>query len=712
MLPKPADASRFPQGGKAKMATTNASATVGVRDPEHTLVELGRCTLVAPGEEELWADAVDILREPLQVDYVAALRCSEDESGLDLVAGAGVDESLVGTHIVDVGTGTATDIALDSDEPLVFDDIDAEQNFLPSPIATHHHCKSGLAIAVRHNGTRWGVCEFLWNEPHMVGSELVEFAQLAIELLGEALERIERDRRQMSSLREAERENERFFLLVENATDMIGMSDLDGRVTYLNPAGCRMVGVEPGEAVGRPVEDFLTDAEAKRFCEAIVPQVNEHGSWDGHLDVCGFEPPVVHHTEATVLLLRDLHTDEPVGCATILRDISEQRHLEDQLRQSQKLEALGLLAGGVAHDFNNHLTVIKGYSEILLSGVDEQDARRPQLEKIHRVSEKAQLLADQLLTFSRRKARQPRVLDLNEALTSLIDMLRSLIGENITLNCVTSDAPNFIEIEPSDVEQVILNLAVNARDAIEGNGTITISTRRGRPEEIEELDGRDELGEDPVVLEVRDNGKGMPQEVLEHVFEPFFTTKDARKGTGLGLATVYRIVGDVGGDIAVVSKPGWGTCFKLFFPQAEAPPDQEKDVPYQQTALEGDEVVLVVEDDPDVLGFVTDVLQRYGYDTMTSADGQRAIELLDMYHDSIDAVICDVVLPGITTDELRSELIDRYPQVPFVMTSGYSDLQEKDIDGSFDDQPFVAKPLTARDLLGQLRSVLDSQAPE
>ena len=689
------------------MATTNASATGGIRDPQHTLVELGRCTLVAPDEGALWADVVEILRGPLQVDCVAALRRSDDGAGLELVAGAGLDEALVGTQIVEIGAGTATDIALGRDEPLVVNDLDTDERFLPSPIATRHQCKSCLSVSIRHNDGRWGVCEFLWHEPHKVCGEHVDFLQLTVELLTEALSRIERERLQTSTLRRAEHEYERFYLLVEHATDMIGIADLDGRVTYLNPAGCRMVGVEPGAAAGRPVEDFLPDDEARRFFDEIVPQVTDNGSWEGSLDVCGFDPPTAYHTEATVILLSDLQTAEPVGYATILRDISEQRRLQDQLRQSQKLEALGLLAGGVAHDFNNHLTVIKGYSEILLSGMDEEDVRRPQLQKIHHVSEKAQLLADQLLTFSRRKPRQPRVLDLNEALHSLIDMLRSLIGENIVLDCNTFDEPVYVEIDPSDIEQVILNLAVNARDAIEGNGTITITTRRAQPAELDDIGGS-ELGAEPVVLEVRDNGKGMPDEVLEHVFEPFFTTKQAREGTGLGLATVCRIVGDAGGEITVISQPGQGTCFRLFFRGVEAPEEAQQDVPFQEGSFEGDEVVLVVEDDPDVLGFITDILQRYGYDAMTSDDGRRAVELLDTYHDSIDAVICDVVLPGISAKEIRSELIDQYPQIPFVITSGYADLQQLESEDSLNDLPFVAKPLTARDLLSQLRSVLDN----
>lgn len=712
MNPTPTGASPAPPGGQDRMgdidsSNLDASTPEERLDPQRALVELGKCCLDALDEQELWTGAIDILREPLATDCAAALRCSEDGEGLVVVAGAGIEPSLVGERLVELGQGTAADLALEQDEPVVFDEADEDCCSIPSTIASNHKCKSGISVAIRTNGRRRGVLGLHWREPGHVDRSLCDFAAMVAELLGVALERIEREKCQVDEKRSVEKEYERFFLLVEHASDAIGMSDIQGNVTYLNPAGCRLFGVEPEDASGRAVEDFLPEDEAARFFDRIVPRVLTYGVWEGALEVVGLDLPTRRHTEATIHVVRDSDTKRAVGFATILRDVSHERKLQEQLRQSQKLEALGLLAGGVAHDFNNHLTVIKGYSELLLAGLPDSDPRRPQLAKIHHVSEKAQLLADQLLTFSRRKVRQPRVLDLNAAVHSLYDMLRSLIGENIALNCVVDGASYFVKADPSGLEQVVLNLAVNARDAIEGKGTITLLTRTARPDELEMLERADLLGDEPVVLEVRDTGEGMTEEVREHIFEPFYTTKEARQGTGLGLATVYRIVTDAGGDIAVTSRPGQGSCFKLFFPREEAPPAEVQEAFDEPAELEGDEVVLVIEDDPDVLDFVIEVLEQHGYGTMASSEPKRAIDLLDMYHDSIDAVICDVVLPNFSTEELREELVERYPKIPFVMTSGYTDAQLFEQEQELADLPFVAKPMSAYELLTQLRSAFD-----
>ncbi len=513
----------------------------------------------------------------------------------------------------------------------------------------------------------------------------------------------------ITEMTRTEHEYRKFYLMVEHARDMIGLSDLEGHVTYLNPAGYAMVGLSPAQLAGLSADDFVAEHERERFFNDILPQVVDAGIWDGAIDIRDFGAGTVRQTQATIVALTDPETDAPVGYATVLRDVSERVRLRDQLRQSQKMEALGLLASGVAHDFNNHLTVIKGYSELLLTSMPDDDPRRAQLEKVEQVSVKAQRLADQLLTFSRRKVRQPRVLDLNEVLTGLHDMLRRLIGEHIALDLQVGDQPEYVEIDPSDIEQAVLNLAVNARDAIETTGTITIRVRPPWNVEMVELDHLAQLGEHPVVLEVRDTGQGIPAEMIEHLFEPFFTTKDPNQGTGLGLATVRRIVADAGGEVRVTSRPGWGSCFKLFFPRAQRLPEQGGEAALDEARLEGDEVILVVEDNLDVLGYITDVLRQHGYDAMGCADGHTAVELLELYHDSIDAVISDVVLPRLSASELREKLVSRYPDIPIVLTSGYSDYEQFQADEDLRDLPFVAKPMTATELLGQLRRVLDQR---
>ena len=515
--------------------------------------------------------------------------------------------------------------------------------------------------------------------------------------------------RDLTPLVHAEHEHSKFYLLVENSSDFIGLSDLEGRVSYLNPAGHRLVNFGYDHAAGTPVDEFLIEEWRDRFWREIVPIVHRDGFWEGRLTLRDFKSDQIHPTDASVLLLRDPRTDEPVGFATVQRDLTERHRLRDQLRQSQKMEALGLLAGGVAHDFNNHLTVIKGYVEMMLAEESAGTERQLRLEKVEDVSARAQRLADQLLTFSRRKVRQPRVIDLCEAVDGMREMLRSLIGENIELeyHCQTEPAP--VRVDPSDVEQLVLNLALNARDAIRGTGALTLTVRESGPGELDAMHLSTRMRrrlDEAVILEVRDTGKGMTREVLERVFEPFYTTKAPRQGTGLGLATVQRIVQEAGGHIEVDSRPGWGTRFEIVLPRCEAVREEDGELEIVPTSLEGDEVVMVVEDDRDVLDFIVDVLSQHGYDPVPCSDGAEAIQTLEEYADSIDIVVSDVILPHLASEAIRRDLVDRYPDIPFVMISGYGDKSGLK-DATLDELPFLPKPMSAERLLGELRRVLD-----
>ncbi len=667
-------------------------------NPQRAIFELGRCALRAEGDEEgMWQEAVEILRDTLDASCVGALRCSSGSRDLELVAVQGADRTLRGTHMVGVGEETVSEAALGCDEPVVVEDLTREQRYAPSPLGKLLGCHATMAVAVAFNDTTWGVCEFHWEEPRQISEQERVFAGRVASLFGEALSHIRRDLAK-------QKQCDRFILLVEHATDLIGLSDLDGRVTYLNQAGCELVGLSQSEVEGLDVVDFLPEDEGERFFDEIMPIVADCGRWEGSMCLSDFRSEQIHHTEATVLMLEDPDSGEPVGHATIQRDVTERVRLREQLRQSQKLEALGLLAGGVAHDFNNHLTVIKGYSELILSDMPEDEPRRAQLEKVRNVSVKAQQLADQLLTFSRRKVRQPTVFDLNKAIDSLLDMLRSLIGETITIEVDTRRKPCFVELDPSDMEQVILNLAVNARDAIHGTGKITVKTGRATAELLARAGFS---GDEAHLLQVSDTGIGMPPEVLERAFEPFFTTKGAHGGTGLGLVTVCRIVTDAGGKVVVDSTPDRGTTFNLLFPPASPPAEQPSEEHIEHSELGGDEVILVIEDDPDVLEYITEVLEQHGYDTIPCGDGRKAVDTLTMFSESIDAVLSDVVLPNLTPQQLRAELIEAFPDIPVVMTSGYGDYEQLEAEGLLEDVPFLSKPMAAEDLLHQIRTVLD-----
>jgi two-component system, cell cycle sensor histidine kinase and response regulator CckA len=670
-------------------------------------VNLSHSTLRSPSEVDLWEECVDILCAALVADAVAALRCVPHGSSLELAAGRGLEPCNIGQPLVELDSKTHSALAVESDAPLIIEDIDVDERFDPSPVTELSGCRSCVSARISINGQIWGVFEIHWKDPKRPCQGELEFVSSVIELLGAALGRLDRDRERARMAARSAQEQERLFLLVEHAKDFIGISDLDGTVTYLNPGGRALVNLGERSATEMAVEDFLPEQEHPRLYDEILPELLRAKYWEGCVKLRDFASDELHDTEATVLLLEDPDMGVPVGFASIQRDISERLRLREQLRQSQKLEALGLLAGGVAHDFNNYLTVIMGYTELLLAQDVGDQAQQARLEKVRAVCDKAHRLADQLLTFSRRRVRQPEVVDLGSTLEGVRDMLRTLVGESVELDVQVSPRPTFIEIDPSDIEQAILNLVVNARDAIEETGMIEIVVRPAKPNEAVIVSpNADELS-DAVVVEVCDTGRGIDPSMHERIFEPFFTTKSVGRGTGLGLATVHRIATEANGAIDVDSELGQGACFRLVFPSAEPPEAEPERRALKQEELAGEEVIVVVEDDPDVLDFITDVLEQRGYDTIPAADGDVAAEVLEMYSDSIDAVVCDVIVPRLSPREIR-DLIERYPEIPFLMISGYAEAEPMADDGFLDGLPFLSKPMSPRELLERIRALFDN----
>jgi signal transduction histidine kinase len=371
----------------------------------------------------------------------------------------------------------------------------------------------------------------------------------------------------------------------------------------------------------------------------------------------------------------------------------EKRQLEEQFRQAQKMEAIGQLAGGVAHDFNNLLTVIQGYVELLEERLVDDSRSRTFLGELRHASVSAASLTRQLLAFSRRQILEPRVLDLSEAVRSVEPIVRRLIGEHITVHVHTSEERLRILADGGQIEQIILNLAVNARDAMPDGGRLDIRIAR-------------DAEHHQAVLEVADTGVGMDDKTQSRIFEPFFTTKGVGRGTGLGLATVYGIVEQSGGRIEVLSAPGRGTTFTLRFPEAEGAetPSHDQSAP---VTLCGTEQVLVVEDDALVRELVRTVLERAGYGVTTSATPGEAHAVAADRGDVFDLLITDVVLPEMNGRVLAAQLLARHPQLHVLYMSGYIDtvaLPGGIIDGKM---PFLRKPFTPETLLRKVRQTLD-----
>ncbi len=413
---------------------------------------------------------------------------------------------------------------------------------------------------------------------------------------------------------------------------------------------------------------------------------------------------------ATDYLLKDRLSRLVPAVQRAMREVeerAERRRLEEQFQQSQKMEAIGHLAGGIAHDFNNLLTAITGYSDLVLSRLHEDDPVRRDIEEIKSAGERAAGLTRQLLAFGRRQIIAPRVLDLNGIVAGIDSLLERVIGEDIERVAVLAPDLGHVKVDPGQIEQVIMNLAVNARDAMPKGGKLTIETANV---ELDRAYARRHVSVQPgpyVMLAVSDNGCGMDQATKDRLFEPFFTTKEVGKGTGLGLATVYGIVKQHRGNIWVYSEPGQGATFKVYLPRVEETADIL--VPERRGPVQGgSETVLVVEDEPVVRRLVCDILEGLGYTVLEAGQGDEALEVCRRHQGPVSLLVTDVVMPGMSGNELAQRLVESLPRLKVLFLSGYTSntivhhgiLQE--------GVAFLQKPFTPEALAREVREILDA----
>jgi PAS domain S-box-containing protein len=391
----------------------------------------------------------------------------------------------------------------------------------------------------------------------------------------------------------------------------------------------------------------------------------------------------------------------------VLYDITEQRRLEDQLRQSQKMEAVGRLAGGVAHDFNNLLMVIQGHTGLLEERLAKGSTERRSVEQIQKSAERAAALTRQLLAFSRLQVMQPRVLDLNSVVAEVGKMLRRVIGEHIELILRYETEIGRVKADPGQIEQVLLNLAVNARDAMPEGGKLAIETFNLVMDEIAACRIPALKPGAYTVLTVSDTGAGMDRETQSHIFEPFFTTKEKGKGTGLGLATVYGIVHQSGGQITVYSQPGQGATFRIYLPRVDAPADRGSGVRSRGTIPKGSETILLAEDETEVRELAREALQRGGYAVFEARDGAEALRLAEAFQGRIDLLVTDVVMPNLGGPELAARLFSTRPGLKVLYMSGYSEFISTGHGGLGPDSYFLQKPFSLELLSQKVREVLD-----
>jgi hypothetical protein len=494
--------------------------------------------------------------------------------------------------------------------------------------------------------------------------------------------------------------------LLESAAQAILSVDRHGRIVLANARTEEMFGYSRSELLGETVEALLPLSArgghvAHRDDYFTSPRVRPMGTG---MELAGRRKD---GTEFPVeVSLSHIQTEEGPFAIAFISDITQRKHLEDQLLHAQKMEAIGRLAGGVAHDFNNMLTIISGYDRMLLDGLSLQDPLRGYAEEVAKAADRAGALTGQLLAFSRRQVMRPRVIEANELLRGADRMLRRLIGEDIELTLSLGEGTGNIKADPGQLEQIIFNLVINARDAMPDGGKLTIETAVAH---LDENYARRRLGVLPgdyVLIAVSDTGHGMDAETKRHIFEPFYTTKQQGKGTGLGLATVYGTVKQSGGDIWVYSEPGRGTTFKIYFPKVTEAFSPGDHVP-SPISRHGVETILLVEDEKAVRELVAEMLKRQGYRLLKAAGPLEALELSRQYEGTIHMLLTDVIMPQMSGRQLAGQLQPTRPGMRVLYLSGYTEnaiVHHGVLEANVE---FLAKPFSQHALAEKVRDVLD-----
>ena len=591
-------------------------------------------------------------------------------------------------------------------KPVWVTDIVQDSDYPRTAAAVRGGLRGALGIPILFGTEFFGVMELYRRDPCEPDDQVLDTLGIIGNQLGHFLKR--------KHAEEAVHASEaRKAAILESALDAIITIDHEGRIVEFNPAAEQMFGhrredVEGREMAGliipvglrerhRDLADYLATGEG--------PAVGKRLEMSG-MRADGSEFPV----ELTVTRIR---VDGPPMFTGFIRDITERKQAaealqksEEQFRQAQKMEAIGRLAGGVAHDFNNLLTVITGYSQLLSETLNSDDPTRGLVDEIAKAADRAASLTRQLLAFSRKQMLATRVLDLNGVVTDMQKMLQRLIGEDIKLVTALDTALAPVKVDPGQIEQVIMNLAVNARDAMPDGGTFTIETVNTELDEIY-TSAYPELRPGPyVLLAVSDTGCGMTDAVKARLFEPFFTTKDVGKGTGLGLATVYGIIKQSGGHIAVYSEVGHGTTFKVYLPLAEGAVAPQAAPPKRDELAPGTETVLLVEDEDRVRVLTRRVLEKNGYRVVEALNGAEALRYFDANPDPVDLIITDVVMPEMSGPQLAQQIRLRQPDLKVLFLSGYTDSALVHNGVLNMEKNFLQKPFTPDSLARKVREVL------
>lgn len=653
----------------------------------------------------LYRESNSLARNILKLDYATLMVLSDDGNSLVIRDTIGFPAEMIGTFALLEGQGLSTYVAKAMVAAAV-EDFHAEQRFEVPPVVFVEGIVSALAVPMLLGERLFGVMIGHTREKRRFAPEEIDLFQSLANQAAVAIQNV----LHFESLQDSE---QRFRTLVDYAADAIFLSDQTGRLVDVNAQACQSLGYSREELLAMEVTDVdpcarIEDHRGKLWPTMAPNQpvtvLSQHRRKDGSLF------PV----EVRAVLISRHETSFILGFA---RDISERRQaeeerqrLQEQLIQSQKLEAVGRLAGGVAHDFNNMLSVILGYTDILLAESPVEDAAHAKITEIKLAAQRSADLTRQLLAFARRQTVSPQVIDLNRTVAGMHRMLGRLIGENIELTWSPGPAPWTLKMDPSQVDQILANLCVNASDAIGGVGRIRIETGNVVIDQAYADLHQEALPGEYVKLMVSDNGCGIEPGDLPLVFEPFFTTKRQGKGTGLGLATVYGIVRQNRGFVKVCSEPGVGTTFTIYLPRfgAEGGASEGRALPGELHP--GSETILVVEDEPSVLLLTCRLLEKLGYTVLAAATPGEALKQAQAQGGAIDLLITDVIMPEMNGRELAARLLPACPGGKCLYVSGYTANVIGSQLSAMDGVGFLQKPFSIKELGDKVREVLESPA--
>jgi signal transduction histidine kinase len=643
------------------------------------IAALGQFALREPDIIAFLNQAMVLVSQTLETEFCDVLEWLPDENLFRLRAGTGWKQGSVGQATMPSGSASQAGFTLESGEPVVVNDLNTEKRFQPSPFLQEHGVVAGITVNIQGHRHPFGVLGAHTSRRRSFTEDEVHFLFSVATLLAMAIER-ERTEPEIQKLA---------AFAKFNPNPVLEFSS-EGNLTFFNDAAQTMA-----SQLGEEDLDCLLPPDAEHIVQSSL--------------ATGQKKLNVETRPLKRVLSWSFH---PIMASQVVHcyaeDITERLSLEEQFRQAQKMESVGQLAAGVAHDFNNVLTVIQGHSGLLLTRQTLSTAMTASIQAISFAAERGAGLTRQLLMFSRKQVMQPRPIHLKEVVDNLSKMLQRLLGETISLECKSPATLPPIKGDTGMVEQILMNLAVNARDAMPRGGRLIIGTDPVRISDEYALRNSQARPGDFVCLQVADTGTGMDAATMKRIFEPFFTTKEAGKGTGLGLATVYGIVKQHSGWIEVASQPGEGTTFKIFFPADTRPPEERTDVLQSAAHLRGNgETILVVEDEPVLRDLAQLILQDCGYTVVPASSGVEALTVWQKHQGSIDLLLTDVVMPdGLSGRDLAESLLGYKPGLKVLFTSGYNiDELNKDF-GASGKSSFLQKPYSRSTLAKAVRDCL------